>query len=141
MIKEAILKLLKSSAPLVALVVDRIDPDHLGQEQTLPAVSFRRATEAEGLVPHSGAVDVAEGVFQIDCFGNTPAEAEDLSDVVKGIFHGYSGEVVITPEDPPDPAVSVLIYRSVVVNRVDLSDPDLGVYHIPVDVRIKYKEV
>lgn len=142
LIKRGILKLLQNSGTLVALVGTKIYVEDAKQAITPPFVVFRRISESEGIDTHGGVMGAAEGLFQIDCFSDTPAKVEKLSSVVKQIFHGFSGTVEIAPEvlAPPTPAITITIYRSLVVNRVDLSDPDLGIYRIPVDVRVRYKE-
>ena len=142
LIKRGILKMLQNESDLTDLVGTQIYAEDAKQAISPPFVSFRRISESEGIDTHGGVMGSAEGLFQIDCFSDSPAKVEKLSSVVKQIFHGFSGDVEIASEvlDPPTDAITITIYRSLVVNRVDLSDPDLGLYRIPVDVRIRYKE-
>ncbi|MFA4972450.1 MAG: DUF3168 domain-containing protein [bacterium] len=112
--------LLLADVAVAALVDERIYLQQLPQDPTLPAIRFRRVSQARG---HQ--VPTRFPVYQTDCCAATHIEAEQLADAVVAATQRAK-----TVQD------GVHITQGVIVNEIDLYDVELDMHVTPVDVRL-----
>lgn len=130
MIEEAVKNILEDSAGVAAIVSARIYPIQLPQECTLPAISFSKVSVFGKDLTHSGTSQTANSIMQVSCWAKSVLAVKNLANAVKAALHGYSGSVG-----------SDTIFFSKMVNEVDIFDPEVGVYHIPVDFELMHRDV
>lgn len=102
-----------SSAPVSALVVARIRPGALAQNETMPAIRY----EVVNGLPWAnvnGPPLKGQTLLQIDCYGDDQQQAVTLADAVKNRLNGYRGTLG-----------SVLVYDCIVDREYDQMDPPL----------------
>lgn len=130
MIEAAIKGLLTGDATVSGLVSSRVYPIALPQEATLPAISYSRVSMFGKDVTHSGTNQAAKTVLQISCWARSALAAKNLANAVKAVLHGYSGATG-----------GETIFYTQVVNEVDLFDPEVGIFQIPVDVMVHHRDL
>lgn len=82
--------LLLASSGVDALVSDRVHWGEHPQGYPLPAIVLHRVSEVDGL--HMQGPDVfPEYRVQVDCYGQTYAQVEQVSRAVMAVLHGYRG--------------------------------------------------
>lgn len=102
---------LLDSATVTALVADRVRPDVLEPNETKPAIRY----EVLNWIPFERASgDFVEGQsrIQLDCYGSTRLQANQLAAAVKSNLHGFSGSLG-----------NIVIHDCVMDNRYDRTDP------------------
>lgn len=130
MIEAAVKGLLTSDATVSGIVSARVYPIALPQDAMLPAISYSRVSTFDKSLTHSGTNKAARTVLQISCWARSALAAKNLANAVKAVLHGYSGETS-----------GETIFSSQVVNEVDLFDPEVGIYQIPVDVTVHHRDL
>jgi hypothetical protein len=125
-IEAAIRQYLLSQPATTNLIADRLYPMVLPQPPTLPSVTYSR-------VSRSGVRDLT-GVaywvsrFQFSCWAERYSEAKNVAQAVRQALEDYVGTMGV-----------FRIIGSGSVNEIDLSEPDTGLYHVPVDVLITHQ--
>jgi len=82
--------LLKSHAPLAALVADRIDWDEIPQGLAKPAIVIF-VISGPRLYTQAGANRYVANRLQFDCLGKTAAEARQVAAALEAKLSGYRG--------------------------------------------------
>lgn len=123
-IAETLFGHLTANAAVAEWIDSRCYPIRLPQEPVLPAITYQRI-DAPRIVTHSGGGALVASRFQISCWAATYAEAIELAERVKAAFgnwhRAYGGTAIVQ-------------------TQADLYEPDTGVYHVPVDVILWYRE-
>lgn len=128
-VRAAIRTLLLGETAITDIVGSRIYYGHLPQEPTLPAIVFFHSSAQASEIHHSGGVPIYHPYIQISLRGADPVVLETLSEAVKTLLHGYSGTVG---------GIDLSFVR--LVGEYDISDPDLGEYHFPLEFSFNYKQ-
>ena len=127
-IEEALQAYLSSKTEITNIVSDRIYPILLPQDSTYPALTYFKIS---GSVQHD--VDIAYPWFQISSWAETYAEVKALAVVVKEVMQRYKGVM--------GGGSGIKVPQIVFENELDLYDSETGIYHIPADYKIIYREV
>lgn len=96
----------------------------LRPEGDAPCINY---FEASYLPLHNGVLESPR--YQISCRASTPGVAQDLARKVAVLFHNYQGM-----------ANGFDVQRATVEGKLLLPEPETGLYHVPVDVRLVYNE-
>ena len=89
-IKEAIYSALTGESTISALVSTRVYPSRLPQKPSYPAIVFSKI-DTDRHIAHDGPGDLAHPRFQFDCYAQTDAAAENLSNVLRTYINGFRG--------------------------------------------------
>ena len=127
-IEEALSAYLNSKTELIDIVGDRIYPIVLPQNPTYPALTYFKVS---GLALHDA--DIAYPRFQLSSWGEDYADVKTLAAAVKEVMQRFKGIMGGTG----GVKVSQVVYE----NELDLYDSVTGIYHIPADYKIIYREV
>lgn len=125
-IEAAIRQYLLANPNIMALIAGRLYPMVLPQPPTLPAVTYSRVSRS--------AVRDLTGVaywisrFQFSCWAKKYGDAKAVAQAVRQALEDYVGTMG-----------QFRIIGSASVNEIDLSQPDTGLYHVPVDVLITHE--
>lgn len=92
MIKFGFAHFLKANAGVRALVEDRVFPRRLDNQPALPALVINKISEVPE-TSHSGSSGLKETRLQVDVWGNSDEEMEQVKTAVIGAAHLYSGEM------------------------------------------------
>lgn len=128
MIDTGILQILLAAGGVTALVGTRIRPVHIRQEETLPAIAFRRSGGIRSLA-HSGSANICESTYVVTCYATTAIEAKQVAAAVVAALHAYSG--VISGET---------IFAAECTDEDDVFDEDLNEYWVELTFDITHKE-
>lgn len=87
-----IYSILANDADVAALVGTRIYPMFVPQGASMPAITYQRIV---GVRDHvlDGTTEMAEAVYQINCWSDEYSETRDLADAVRGALDDYEGTV------------------------------------------------
>ncbi|MCE9553423.1 MAG: DUF3168 domain-containing protein [Planctomycetes bacterium] len=88
--EEAIVAVLAADATLTALVGTRISPAIAGQAGARPNIVYQRISGKEQY-SQDGHEDIPEARIQIDCYGNTYAQAKAAGERVIALLSGHRG--------------------------------------------------
>jgi len=99
------------------LVSARIYPSIVNQDPTYPAISHSQVSEAN-ITALSGASDCVNPTWQIDAWDTTYSGAKALMAQIRSAMD------------------SATLFKSVLVNEIDLFEPDLTIYHIMAEFSI-----
>lgn len=127
MIEEVLHTRLSGFAGLATLVGDRVYPNIMPQNVTLPAVSFRRVTSRRerAMVADPGIV---RGRFQFDAWASTYDAARDVREQIRLALERWDTTV--------DTAVDTIFVES----EVDLYEDDTEIHHLVIDFEVIYRE-
>lgn len=128
MIEESLVYYLTHHNPLVALQADRVYPDRLPQDPTLPATVFFSISDPSDY-SHSGQSTWKQQQFQFDCWATAPLAAIKLKNTLREALSGYKGMMHQTE-----------IYAVFVENTRTLDDDETGLYRRALDIVFQYKE-
>ena len=128
MIEEGIVSYLTTYAPLVALQAERVYPDRLPQDPTVPATVFLSLSDPDDY-SHSGATGYKEQRFQFDCWGTDPLAAIRLKNTLKRALRGYKGMMGNTE-----------VYATFIEGGRAFDDDETGLFRRIVEVLFQYKE-
>ena len=124
-IEECLKYYLDASTGIHDIIADRIYPDALPQNPTLPALTYELIS---GLEHHN--IDVAYPYYQLSGWATTRAGVKTLGDEVvsafkrmKDIMGGTSGKRVI---------------QAVIENRLTFYQPETLCWQGPIDIKIVY---
>ena len=124
-IEEILHARLIASAPVTAIVGQRIYPMTLPQGFTPPAITYFLATGVLGLTMGI-ALPTDEPHLQFSCWAKSYGQAKQLAAAVRAALNGY---VDLTT----NPQVNAVVARS---NGPDFFEPDTALYHMPLDVSV-----
>lgn len=117
---------LSGSTGLVALVGDRIFRTDIPQNPVKPYVAYRKvgAPREEVL---TGPTGEEEARVEVACFGDNAAEAESVSEQVRGAMSGWRN-------------LSLGVQRSSLVGEVDFFSEQVEAHQISLDFNIFHTE-
>ena len=123
-IGEALFTRLSGYAPLIELVAQRIYPQRLPQESSLPAVSIFNLdkTPVHALQTDAG---LKRAFYQVSVYAKKFSEAKAVAKQIRACLQDYSGTVA-----------AVVIQKIIFVRQGDSFDDTTETYHIPSDVEI-----
>ena len=127
-IEEALHEYLSGRTEITDLVGNRIYPIVLPQGPAYPALTYIKIS---GPVLHD--VDIAYPRFQLSSWGEEYSDVKQLAAAVKEVLQRFKGVMGSAP--------GIKVSQVVFENELDLYDPETGVYHIPADYTIIYREV
>lgn len=127
-IEEALYAHLKSYTGLTNLVGTRIYPLVLPQNPTLPAIIYQKISRVGGRALSSPSPRYVRARFQISCWGASYGSVKDVAEQVKAALQDYHGVMGGTG--------GVTVLDADVANEQDIYEPEVGIYHLPVDVFI-----
>lgn len=119
MIEETIVAALEASSAVGTIAGDRIYPDPLPQDATLPAVAYRRVSGQRGATL-DGPDGTGTARMQFDCCAATPDAAKALAEALIDVIQAL-----------PDT-------ESIVSSQLDSYEPDPDITRAIVDVEILY---
>jgi hypothetical protein len=90
LLQEAIVAHLKGDSALDALIADRIHPNVIPEDWTLPALTYQRVG-GEEQISHAGVRTWFRSRIQFTAQGETYASAAGVIDAVKTALRGYRG--------------------------------------------------
>lgn len=123
-VHEKIYEYLITVEGITDIVSERISPGDLPQDQTIPAITFRRVSNQR----HHARRYVSPR-FQVNSWARTPMKAEELAQEVREAFEGFHG------------SMDGLHVVSIVVNDTDDLNPPSGLYRVMTDVRFTFPEL
>lgn len=129
MIEQALYAKLAGTAGVTNIVSTRIYAIKLPQAPTFPAISYERVSTGGRTLFHNGISQVAEPIFQLSCWAENPKSAKQLAAEIRKALHGWSGS-----------QSGETIFRSEVINEIDLWDEEISIYHVVVEVQILHRE-
>ena len=97
---------------------------HLPRVNTLPAIVYQGISGVQ-----DGLTGVAHPRIQYTCIAKTPVAAKELANKVKDALHGHKGV-------HGNIQISFVEY----VNMFDDFDEESGIYSVPVDFFVTFKE-
>jgi len=127
MLEKAIFTRLSTDAGITALAGNRIYPQILPQNPTLPAITYFRVSTTKPYA-QSNSVNIAQARLQISCWAETYSVMKSLVEAVRKSLDGFSG------------VVNGIQITSYLNTCYDLYDDDTGIYHGIVDFKIFYEE-
>ncbi len=113
---------------LAALVDNRCYPIKLPERAEFPAITYFQVSGNENNT-HDGYDSTFEARWQISCWGTTYGSAKVLANAVKLALRTFSGSLIQTAK------------KSTMANETDFYEPDVKLYHVPVDFFFLIKEV
>ncbi len=106
---------LAAESAVTALVNDRIRPDTLATNEIMPAIRYEMISSSQWELLNTPPTD-AQSRIQIDAYGATRLECNNLAEVIRKNLHGFSGTLG-----------NIRIYDCFMDNRYDSVDnPEAG---------------
>lgn len=105
---------------IASLVGERIDPDILSEETDYPAVTYTRSSMSPS-TSHDGAITHYEVNYQIETYGITLAEAQEVADRITASFHGLTNTEI---------APGFMLGSAFFENQQDEHEPELKRWRI-----------
>ena len=127
-IEEALKIYLFSQTLITDIVGSRIYPMILPQDTEYPALTYFQVSN-----PVQHEVDIAYPRFQISNWAETYAEVKALLNAGKEVLQRYKGMM--------GGGSGIKVTQIIFLNSFDIYDPETGIYHIPADYKIIYREV
>lgn len=141
-IAELVAARLGQAARITTLVENRIRPQHLKKKEALPAITYETVT-TDDFYHLQGAAGEAQTRIQIDSYGATRREANQVAFLVNDVLSGLGGvwlgeddagddRVFVSEitrdnkydrDDPPEPGSDVFRYRRVQDYLVTHTEP------------------
>jgi hypothetical protein len=123
---------LMSKTAVNNLVSGRIYPVVLPQNPTLPAIvySLVNANRPESMIGGTGLVQAR---VQVDCWALTQDAAASLSNEVRKVLQGFSGNF-------GSGSTLVVVQAVHVVGEYEMHEPDVNNYRVIIDYHIWYEE-
>lgn len=129
MIEEALYTILSTNAGVSAIVSTRIYSVIFPQDVETDSIAITKVSSTGRELHHSGTTKTCESLFQISCLCKDPKSAKILAEAVRAALHGYAGTVG-----------GLLIFRTQIMNEIDLYDDDLEDFISVIDVLIMHRE-
>lgn len=125
MLIESVLRgILIADADVSAVIVNRAYLMHLPRDPTFPAIVYQKISGVQ-----DGLTGVAHPRIQFTCIAKTPVAAKELANKVKDALHGHRGV-------HGNIQISYIEY----VGMTDDYDEEAGIYWVPVDFFVTFKE-
>jgi hypothetical protein len=127
--EEALASRLTGFTGLTNLVSNRIYPVVLPENPTYPAVTYQRisAVRASAMSTDTGLVQTR---VQVSIWSTLYSEAKSVKEQVRAALQRWRGTVL-----------GLVIEDTFIENETDLYQPEIPVYHLPVDATVHYVEV
>jgi len=129
-IEEALFLHLKSY--MTDLVGTRIYPLALPQGSTLPAVTYQKVSQVRNRTLGNSGLKIARARFQISCWAASYADVKEMAERVKSVLQDYNGLMGGNG--------GVWVLDANIIGERDIYEPEVDVYHLPIDVMICYEE-
>lgn len=129
MIDSMIYLMVVGDASIGGAIGTRLYPTQIPQNAARPCVAYQKIAVYDRELAHSGSGHVATAVYRFSVYAATMIEAKQIAAEIVSLFHGYSGT---------SGAEEILVARA--SGETDLFDPDLGDFHVAVDVDITHRE-
>ena len=126
MIEEGLVTWLKAN---IALAGTRVHRMKLPQNPVLPAITYFKVSGVRWH-SHQGPSGIAQPRFQISCWGTTYDDAKHLSEEVRKDMDCYTGLMGV-----------VRVQACFLLNEIDLSTPEVGIYQVALDFQIVHEEI
>jgi len=127
MLKKGLKDLLIADSNIAAIVGNRVRVGRLPQDSDFTTVVFRFV--ASEFATGVGGVNATQlRRVQVDCWGKTPKDADELAQAVHNLLDGYRGVL----------SEGTTVQASLPSGDVDLLDEDLKIAGIAVDFNIRY---
>jgi hypothetical protein len=113
MIEVALRQILINDVDVKAIAKDRVRPNELLQNETLPAVAFFLVDDEEEFCT-DGPEGTQTAEYQFDCIGKSTAypELDRLKKAVKDALNGYTGAVNVGSDAAPKwVSIDVIAYK------------------------------
>ena len=110
----------------------RVYPQKLPQDAVLPAITYAKISAPRGY-DHDGPDGLVDARFQVSCWATTYLVVKALVAQVITVLSAFSGTM--------GGVGGVEVGKSFVINEVDMLEPDVGIWHVPLDINLGYKEV
>lgn len=120
------LKEFREQVLATANIGDRMYPDTLPQQPTLPAISYQVISETRRATMR-GPDDLSRVRVQVDCWANTSIEAHAVADSVRAALDGFKGPM---GSASPIEAAAVGIFA---VNAFSSYEPEARIYRVSRD--------
>lgn len=125
MLIESVLRaILITDEAVAAVIANRAYLMHLPRTQTLPAIVYQKISGVQ-----DGLTGVAHPRIQFTCIADSPVAAKELANKVKDALHGHKGV-------HGNIQISYIEY----VGMTDDYDEEAGIYWVPVDFFVTFKE-
>jgi len=124
-IEQCLKYYLDASTGIHDIIADRIYPEVLPQNPTLPALTFMAIS---GLEHHD--IDVAFPHYQLSGWASTRAGAREIGDEIVSAFKRKKGAMGGTS--------GVRIIQAVIGNRLTFYQPEQRIWQEPIDIKIIY---
>ena len=118
---------LTTHAGLSALIVDRVFPNHLPQDVTYPAISYRRVT-APRVSNYGSDAGIVRARFQIDVWASSYDSASAVREQVRLALQRWSN------------TAGTVVQDTFFLDDQELYEDDIDVHHFPLDFEIIYEE-
>lgn len=129
-IEQALHDQLAATTAVTDIVSTRIYPEMLPENPTLPAITYQRTSGARTQVM-SAASGLAAPHFQVDAWAATYAAVKALATQVRKALDGYTGTLGGTGGVAAD---------IMLLNDIDLLDPETGWHRVVMDFEIWHPE-
>ena len=126
-IEDTLYTRLTTHAGLSALVVARVFPNHLPQDVTYPAISYRRVTSTRPSNYGSDA-GIVRARFQVDVWASSYDSASAVREQVRLALQRWKN----TP--------GTVVQDTFFTGDQELFESDIDVHHFPLDFEIIYEE-
>lgn len=113
---------------LATLVDNRCYPIKLPERAIFPAITYFQVSGIDNNT-HDGYDGTFGARWQISCWGNTYGSAKVLANAVKLALRTFDG------------SLTQIVSKSTMENETDFYEPDVKLYHVPVDFYFLIKEV
>ena len=108
------------------LVGSRIYAMKSPKRATFPSLTYSTVSSVRTR-SHSGDSSLTTKRIQLSCWAAKYGDCRDLVDQLVSSLESYKGLMGLTT-----------VYSSFVENEIDAYDPESKLYHVPVDVKIRY---
>lgn len=113
---------------LTNLTSTRQHPNVLPENETMPAISWRRVSDQRVSAMGADVVNV-RARFQIDCWASTYTSMRAVADAVRGALQRYSNL-----------STGGVIEDTYFLNQTEFYENDTGIHHAALDFEINYRE-
>jgi hypothetical protein len=121
-----------ANAAVTALIVDRMSPLIVPQDENLPALSYQ-VIDTLHVESMGGSSGLAASRVQISAWSRTYLEAIDLAEKVRIAIHGYTGTMGSTQ------AVAILVLDGPRDGYEPATGSDVAIYRRDYDYQIHFK--
>ncbi len=124
MFEDSLFSFITNNTAIKAIINNRLYPLVLPFPVTFPAIAY---TKISG--KRNSLIGYAMPVYQFSCFAETNDEAKELANTLIAELDQHKGSFG-----------AISIKNAVYQNAVDLYDPEVQVFYIPVEIKFIFKE-